>query len=331
MNTQEGPCRTHPTRRDVLILGIGALAVTALPLARGRRRIVRRTIPVMGTVGEIVVLHHDPHYAHAAMDAAFNQLRWVERTMTRFESWSDVGRANLFASTGPVHVTRATAKVLQEAIAWAETTDGAFDPCFGKAIELWDVANRHEPPPIACVQRLAGRALYRKLDLDRWNGDQVVRFTNPDVAIDLGGIAKGYGVDRAVQILREWGVSRALVNVGGDLYGLGMSENDDPWKVGIRSPYDPGSLTATVEVTEGAVATSGDYLQYFMHHGTRYHHLLDPTTGAPRAGRLHSVTVTADNCMAADAAATAVFGMRVTAADRVLRTRAQGARVVHRV
>jgi thiamine biosynthesis lipoprotein len=99
-----------------------------------------------------------------------------------------------------------------------------------------------------------------------------------------------------------------LVNVGGDLYALGVSDDGDPWEIGIRSSDDRDRITHTVRVQDRAIATSGDYEQFFEHRGRRYHHLLDPVTGAPRRSRLHSVTVSADTCMTADVAGTAVFG-----------------------
>ena len=300
--------RSGPSRRGFLALGVGALAVAAVPFATRRRVLVRRTIPVMGTLGEVAVVHRDREYAHQAIDAAFARLRMVEQTMTRFTATSDVGRVNRRAATDAVHVTRETAVVLREGLRWAEHTDGAFDPALGRVVELWDVGYRTAPPQGDAVAVLAGRGLYRALDVDTWQGRPAVRFRSRDVAIDLGGIGKGFGVDEAVGVLRDWGIGSALVNVGGDLYAIGPSDDGDPWKVGIRSPDHPDSTVETLEVEDAAVATSGDYLQYFEHAGRRYHHLLDPATGAPREGSMRSLTMLAARCMTADAAATALFG-----------------------
>lgn len=323
------PLGHHPTRRDVIALGVGAFVVGVVPFLRGQRsRLVRRTIPVMGTVAEVGVVHGDPHYAHAAIDAAFAALRRTERLMTRFTATSDVGRANTSAAWDAVAVSEDTGFVLSEALRWAERSAGRFDPCLARAVVLWDVEHRSAPPAEADVRRLAGRALYRGLDLDRRGVVPSVRFTDPDVAIDLGGIGKGYGVDRAVAALREWGIGRGLVNVGGDLYALGTSEDDDPWMVGIRSPDDPRTLSGKIAVTDAAVATSGDYLRAFRHQGRTYHHLLDPTTGAPRETAVHSVTVRGPTCLAADAAATAVFGLPTAEANAMLNRSRTGVEVV---
>jgi len=319
----------HPSRREVVALGVGAFVVATIPFVRSRRvKLVRRTVPVMGTIGEIGVVHGDERYAQGAIDAAIEEMRLVERLMTRFAETSEVGRANRLASREGVAITTPTATVIEEALLWAESSDGAFDPCLGRVTELWDVGHRNTPPSASDVTGLAGQRLYRALDLDKSGSGGRVRFASTDVAIDLGGIGKGYGVDRAVTVLREWGIERGLVNVGGDLYALGDSEDGDPWKVGIRSPSDPSQLAGKLEVSDGAVATSGDYLQFFRYGDRQYHHLLNPVTGAPRETTEHSVTVRAESCMAADAAATAVFGMARGPADNLLRSRAPGAAIV---
>lgn len=326
----KGPSgHSGPSRRDILLLGAGAFAVAAVPLWRSRRsRLVRRSVPLMGTIAEVGVVHRDVQYAQGAIDAAFARLSQVERLMTRYEATSDVGRVNRRAAGEPTGVSPATAHVIRDGLLWAESSNGAFDPCLGKISQVWDIGERTTPPTAEQVHRYAGRNLYKKLDVDSWRGRQVVRFAEPDVEVDLGGIAKGYGVDLAVETLREWGIADALVNVGGDLYAMGSSEDGDPWRVGVRSPRDPSKISEQFEITDGAVATSGDYMRFFRYNGRQYHHLMDPTTAEPRETSVHSVTVTAADCMTADAAATAVFGMASARAAQLLSVRAPAARIV---
>jgi thiamine biosynthesis lipoprotein len=318
-----------PTRREFVAVGVGALVVASIPWTRTRRVAAHRTLPVMGTLADITVVHRDPAYAQAAIGAALARLQMVDRLMTRFQVGSDVGRANDGAAREAVRVTRETAAVLAAALAWAERTDGAFDPALGRAIRLWDVGARTEPPAETAVVRLAGRRLYRVLDVDRWQGLPALRFGSDDVAVDLGGIAKGYGVDQAVAALREWGIAHALVNVGGDLAAIGRADDDRPWRVGVRSPDQAGALLASFDLEDAAIATSGDYLQYFEYHGRRYHHLLDPETAAPRVTQMRSITVQAADCMTADAAATACFGREPAAVHGWLDP--AGARIVHSI
>lgn len=316
-----------PSRREFLAFGAGAFVVVALPLARRHSRVVRRTLPVMGTVAELAVVHRDERYAHAAMDDAMAELRWVERTMTRFTTTSEIGRANAGAAAAPVRVGAETAFVVAEALRWADATDGAFDPAILETVQLWDVTHRHEPPAAGALRQLVSRRLHRQVEVGMQQGAPVLVFHDPDVRLDLGAIAKGYGVDRAVLALRRWGITQALVDVGGDLYALGTAPTGEPWRVGIQDPDDANGILATIDVADEAIATSGTYRQFFRYRGRRYHHLIDPVTAAPRATPVQSLTIRADSCMHADAAATALFGMPAERALHALARVAPGARI----
>jgi FAD:protein FMN transferase len=285
----------------------------------------------MGTIAEIAVVTRDERAAQQAITAAVDELHGVERLMTRFNASSDIGRANLGAFAAPVVISGATATVITESLRWACQPDSRFDPCIGRVTELWDVARNVEPPASGRVSRLAGRGLYRGLEVGRMGGRDVLRYHDEDIAVDLGGIAKGYGVDRAVAALRAWGVTDALVNVGGDLYALGVSPEGDPWKIGVRSPADPSRMSGTLRLRDRAVATSGDYEQYFEFAGRRFHHLFDPATAAPGVASAHSLSISADTCMTADAAATAVFGLPASKARQVLARVAPDAELVNLV
>ena len=300
---------TRINRRDLMLLGLGGF-IAAVPLARrARLSFVQREFPVMGTIGKVAVAHRDERIARAAIADAIEALQWVDRTMTNFSTQSDIGRANQGAAKEAVVVTPETAKVLLAAQAWAAASDGVFDPCVGRSIELWDVKHRHEPPLARDVARLANRKLYHQLEIGRRLGMPVVRFHDADVRVDLGGIAKGYGVDRAVAALRRRGVEHALVAAGGDIYALGRSPSGDPWQIGIQSPFDKDALVRSLPFENAAISTSGDYEQFFMHGGRRYHHIVDTATGAPSLTSRRSVTVVAETNMAADAGATLSFAL----------------------
>ena len=317
------------SRRTVLTLGVSAFVVATLPraLSRRSRTVVRRTLPGMSTIADVAVVSDgDDRRARAAVDAAVEALLRVEAGMTRFRADSDVGRANLSAGRGPVPVSEETALVVEEALLWAQASDGAFDPCLARVSDAWDVTRRREPPPAEAFRRFAARSLWRSVDVDRAAG--VVRIGDPDAALDLGGIAKGHAVDRAAEAIRALDLRDALVNLGGEVFALGRSPEGDPWRVGIRDPDDASRIVDTVEASDVAIATSGDYVQYFDFAGRRYHHILDSATGEPRRAREHGVTVLAPTGTAADAAATAVYGMSPDRAARLLAARCPGARVV---
>lgn len=320
--------KTDIGRREFVGLGLGAFVVASIPLARRRPdRIVRRTLPVMGTIAQFAVVHRDERHAHAAIDAAMAELVWVERTMTRFTDTSDVGRANLLAAHDAVVVTPATARVTSEALRWASALDGRYDPAIGAVCKLWDVNHRHEPPPAERVAALRGREFHSSVEVGTSHGAPVLRYHDAGACLDLGSIAKGYGVDRAVAALRSAGIEQAVVVAGGDLYALGTSPSGEPWSIGIQSPMDERAIAGTIELADRAVATSGTYRQFFRYRGHRYHHIMDPATAAPRATAVQSLTVTADSVMHADASTTALFGLSEPEIERALARLLPGSRL----
>jgi FAD:protein FMN transferase len=317
----------HPDRRQFIGLAAGVFAVAALPaFARNGRRSVQRSMPVMGTIADLTVVHPDERFAHHAIDAAFAELRRVEAKMTRFSTASDIGRSTLASPGTPVVITRDTAVVIEDALRWATLTDGDFDPAIGAAVELW--ADRIAPPAEQAVGAVAARRLYRMVEVSSHRGDPVVLRHDADARLDLGGIAKGYGVDRAAAVLRDFGVTSAMINVGGDLYAIGKGADGDPWRVGIQSPDDSDRLIGTALVADEALATSGTYRQFFRHRGRVYHHLLDPDTGAPRATVSRSLTIRASTCMEADVAATGTFGRSEIQIRSLLARSGRGAELV---
>ena len=322
--------RSKLGRREFLTIGTGMFVGLSLPFAFRRRiAITRRTIPVMGTIAEIQVAHGDVHRAEAAIDAAIAELRWVERTMTRFTATSDIGRANLAAARDAVPVTPETAHVVRRALDWASASDGRFDPASGRISELWNVLHRHEPPPESAVKPLAGRSFWRKVDVGTLRGQPVLRYHDPDIHLDLGGIAKGYGIDRAVDALRQRHIAHAIVTVGGDLYALGNAPDGAPWMVGIRDPDDVSAIRRTLHIADRAVTTSGDYERFFRWRGVRYDHLMDPATAAPRRTSVHSNTVIGgDRTIDADAASTSGFGLSLAAATTLARRMIPGAEAI---
>ena len=316
-------------RREFLAFGVGAFVVAALPVsARWRRAqvpLVRRTVPTMGTIAEIAVACSDQLRAQLAIDGAIDELRWVERTMTRFDDNSDIGRANRSAARQPMVITPQTALVVAEALRWADATDGMYDPAAGKIVRLWDVNHRHEPPPQSALASLAGRRLHRFVEVGRYRGMDVLIFHDADVSLDLGAIAKGYAVDRAVDALRRHGIASALVNAGGDLYALGAAPDGEPWRIGVRDPNDARAIAEVLEVSDGAVGTSGTYLQFFRYRGHRYHHLMDPSIAAPRRTAMQSYTVRADRNLHADVAASSLLGTAPAVANALLARLVPGA------
>ena len=137
----------------------------------------------------------------------------------------------------------------------------------------------------------------------------MLRYHETDARLDLGSVAKGYGVDRAVMALRRHGIEKAVVVAGGDIYALGTAPDDEAWTIGIQSPTDDDAIVGTLRLADRAVATSGTYRQFFRYRGRTYHPIMDPVTAQPRETTMRSLSIIADSVMQADAATTALFGM----------------------
>jgi thiamine biosynthesis lipoprotein len=315
-------------RREFVGCAVGAFMVAAIPLARRRpARVVRRSAPVMGTIAHFAVVDRDERRAHAAIDCAIRELEWVERTMTRFRTTSDVGRANVQAAGEAVSVSAETALVTEEALRWAAVLDGRYDPAAGAISLLWDVNRRREPPAESQVSELASRAFHRAVEVGRRGATHVLRYTDRGVRLDLGSIAKGYGVDRAVDALRSRSVANAVVVAGGDLYAIGSAPDGEPWRIGIQSPTEEHGIDEVLQLSDRAVATSGTYRQFFEYRGRTYHHIMDPATARPRETTMRSLSIMGDSVMQVDAATTALFGMAAHDIDGLLARQLPGARV----
>lgn len=280
----------------------------------------------MGTVARIVA---EGPGAEAAAAGALEELDRLSLLLDRFRPYGDLWALNGAAGDW-VDVTPEVLELLEEAVRIAELSGGAFDPTVAPVIDLWgfveaetdssEGAHGHEAPgssPGSSPTRMAGteppdpgeiaallpRVDYRGIEIDAGRGRAKIAAGQ---AVDLGAIAKGYGVDRAAQLLKERGIVRGLVDLGGDIYALGTRPDGSPWRLGIRHPREDGALFGILHVTDAAVATSGDYERYFEHEGVRYAHIVDPRSGWP-ARELVSVTVIAPSGVWADALATAVF------------------------
>jgi thiamine biosynthesis lipoprotein len=301
------------TRRTLLRLTAGGGLVLlggGVALLGGAQapNLMRASRSAMGTRATILLAHSSPKVATTILQAAFDDITEVERQMSRFRADSDVGRLNASRERW-IAVVPSTADVLHSALHIAQVSEGHFDPCLDGLLSQWGFHDHNYPSPIpepSSTLRKAGQAFYHGLAHRRRGRQNLFRLTALSPGIDLGGIAKGYAIDRAAKRLREGGVRHALINVGDDILALGGHPDGGPWRVGIRHPRQPGMVLQVLALREQAVATSGDYVNSFSRHGRRYAHLLDPHSGRP-AETHRSLTVTAPSAMLADALATAAF------------------------
>ncbi len=287
-------------------LGLAAAVLAAAGCGGRDARFMQQRIYAMGTWVD-VALEAPPRQAAAALGDVERMLRHIERDDYAWAPDGELARLNLALAAGrPGTVSPALAALLGKARKLSAASGGAFDPGVGALVELWGFNDELEhptaPPEPAAIRRwLAADAGIRDLTID---GTRVTS-TNRAVKIDLGGIAKGAAVDRAIALLRAHGIRDALVNAGGNLRAIGTHAGR-PWRIGIKAPRGQGIL-GVLELRDGeAASTSGDYERYYERGKKRFHHLLDPRTGYPAQGT-EAVTVIAANATDADAASTAVF------------------------
>jgi thiamine biosynthesis lipoprotein len=257
----------------------------------------------MGTVIEITLIADDEEAANKASLQAFQEIKRIETLMSPWLDSSDVTRINRSAGKERVKVSPETFEVIQKAQEISELSKGGFDITVGPLTELWRKAREKKiPPPVEDVKEKLGLVNFKNIEMDQ---DGKVFLKKKDMAIDLGGIAKGYAVDRAFELLKSLGYRNLIVNAGGDLR-VGGLKNDQPWSIGIQNPRESKKILARISASDTAIATSGDYEKYFIYQGKRYHHIFNPKDGFPTEG-YQSVTIIAKDCITADGLATAVF------------------------
>jgi len=257
----------------------------------------------MGTVIEITLIADDEEAANKASLQAFQEIKRIETLMSPWLDSSDVTRINRSAGKERVKVSPETFEVIQKAQEISKLSEGGFDITIGPLTELWRKAREKKiPPSIEDVKEKLGLVNFKNIEMDQ---EGKVFLKKKGMAIDLGGIAKGYAVDRAFELVKSLGYKNLIINAGGDLR-VGGTKNKQPWSIGIQNPRESQKILARISVSDMAVATSGDYEKYFIYQGKRYHHIFNPKDGFP-TDDCQSVTIITKDCITADGLATAVF------------------------
>jgi thiamine biosynthesis lipoprotein len=249
----------------------------------------------------------DEAAAAAAFERVFREFDRLESLLSVWREGSDVVRLNAAAGRAPVPVSRETLDVLSAARIAGGQTGGKFDITFGALAEVWkfDHDQDNRVPDRSAIEQRLPLVDYEAVQVHPANGTAFI--TRPGVRVHLGGIGKGYAVDRAVQLLRDAGFEDFIIQAGGDTFASGT--NDGPsWKLGIADPRGDHAAFAALEIRDATLSTSGDYERFFIKDGVRYHHLIDPDRGEPARG-CRSVTIVAARALLADVLSTGVFIM----------------------
>ena len=273
--------------------------------------LVARTHQTMGSEVRVSVWTSNEAAAHTAMTTVFAEFDRLDALLSVWKPGSDVLRLNAAAGRAPVAVSSETREVLQHAQQASEWTNGKFDVTFGALADVWKFDHDRDNRVPAGAEIAARLPLidYTAINIDEAAGTAYI--SRPGMRIHLGGIGKGYAVDRAAALLRREGLPNFMIQAGGDLYVAGLVEGG-PWRLGVHDPRGragegaPNDSFATIDLSDATLSTSGDYERFFIKDGQRYHHLLDPDTGLPARGCV-SVTIVAKTATMADALSTGVF------------------------
>ena len=269
--------------------------------------VVGRSGAAMGSDLRLTAWTSDDAAARAAFDEVLHEFDRLDALMSVWRPGSDVLRINDAAGVRPVTVSAELREVLHTAQQVSEWTNGTFDVTFGPLADLWkfDRQNADQTIPSAADVRARLPLIdYRRIEIDDHAGTVFLR--RAGMRVHLGGIGKGYAVERAAAILRRAGLRDFLIQAGGDLYAAGRNGNRS-WRLGINDPRGPdGKTFASLDVSDATFSTSGDYARFFIKDGVRYHHIIDLATGQPARG-CRSVTIVADSPTLADGLSTGVF------------------------
>lgn len=272
-----------------------------------RPRLVERSRASMGSLLTLTAWTTDEARAIDTFEHVFREFDRLESLLSIWKDDSDVVRMNKNAGITPVTVSRDTINILSEAAAASVLTGGKFDITFGALADIWrfDHDQDHVVPDRQLIEARLPRIDYRAVQID---GTAKTAFiSRPGMRVHLGGIGKGYAIDRAIALLKDRGFNDFLIQSGGDLYAAGTN-GGAPWKLGIADPRGAHEPFATLQITDGTLSTSGDYERFFMKDGKRYHHLIDPDFGEPASG-CRTVTIVTNRAVIADVLSTGFFIM----------------------
>jgi thiamine biosynthesis lipoprotein len=265
-----------------------------------------RTEFVMGTVCTVTLFDRG---SDALFDEIFERLRSIEATLSANRDGTNIAEINAAAGLHPVAAHPDTLAVLEEALSFAQKTDGALDPTIGPLVKAWNIGTDYAAVPTAEKMDAARRLVdWRAAIIDRTHGTVFLQRTG--MKLDLGAIAKGYAADEIARILKERKIPRALIDLGGNIIAYGKKAGGKDWVIGIRDPEtSAGEPVISIPVHDASVVTSGIYERFFEADGKKYHHILDRRTGYPVENELLSVTIITSPSIRADALSTSVFAL----------------------
>jgi thiamine biosynthesis lipoprotein len=288
-------------------LAIAAFVMlVALPAAPAHAAWVGDAMDLMGTRVSVELWAEDETRGRELVADVMREYRRIDDAMSTYKTTSEISRVNARAAEAPMMIGDELFGLVERSLELSEASGGAFDITYDSVGYLYDFRARRRPSDSEIAARL-NAVDYRHVVLDRER--RTIFFKTQGVRINLGGIGKGYVVERAAAMLRAQGVEHALLNAGGDTRVIG-DRRGQPWMVGIRHPRVADEVVTRLPLVDEAISTSGDYERYFEENGRRYHHIINPATGRPTEGVL-TVTVIGPDGTLTDGLDTAIFVLGV--------------------
>jgi len=282
----------------------------------GERFSQTRTFPLMGTLGKITIFSDREELPEAALNEAQKVIGEIEKVCNIFNPESELSRLNRTAYEKEFVCSPLLWEMLTAADHYCRFTGGAYDPTVQPLMKLWGFRRKRQTLPAeAEIREVMKKVGWNKVKLDPEK--RSVRFLTGGIELDFGGIAKGFALEKSMEIARKNGVVRAIFDLGGNI-GCISPEKRGPFRIGIRDPESPAEILDTIEMRSGCIATSGNYERYVIIDGKQYAHIMDPRTGLPVSGML-SVTVVTPRGTDSDALSTAIFVTGEKFAEEVCR------------
>ena len=243
--------------------------------------------------------------AEPAAESAKAEMLRLERLLSAYGTESETA---LLQKKRAAAVSEDLAVLLARSISLHKETGGAFDITLSPVSKLWGFP--HGPYHVPGKAEIKNALAATGMGAIRWDGaSRQCALNNPLLSLDFGGIAKGYAAEKMAAVLKEKQIRHALLDLGGNIKAIGAKPDSSPWRIAIRHPDHKNGYLGVLSVTDTSVVTSGDYERYFEKGNVRYHHILDPETGAPARSGIRSATIVCDDCTTADGLSTALFVM----------------------
>ncbi|MBN1379105.1 MAG: FAD:protein FMN transferase [Gammaproteobacteria bacterium] len=299
--------------RSVTLFALVALSILSACDNKPQQRLVLLGGDTMGTSWSVKITDLPASIERSALNTELQaELEIINAGMSTYRDDSEISRLNQYNGADAFPVSEDFYTVLKEALRVAELSNGAFDITVGPLVNLWGFGPvkipDHVPSDKDIEEKLSHTGFNKILLLE--NEQHAVKKTDPDIYIDLSAIAKGYAVDRLAEILEHNSIENYMVEIGGEIRLRGINDRGQAWVIAVEKPVaGERSALMLVQPKQAAIATSGDYRNYFEENGIRYSHTIDPTTGRPITHHLASVSVVSESCMTADALATALMVM----------------------